>query len=67
MVNALVDNFTKEELEQIVKESYSYRDVIKKVGYTTVSGGNTKTVRKRIERYGIDTSHFSYRWYKRYY
>lgn len=59
MASALVDNFTKEELEQIVKESYSYRDVIKKVGYTTVSGGNTKTVRSRIEKYGIDTSHFS--------
>lgn len=59
MANALVDNFTKEELEQIVKESHSYRDVIKKVGYTTVSGGNTKTVRSRIEKYGIDTSHFS--------
>lgn len=59
MANALVDNFTKEDLEQIVKESYSYRDVIKKVGYTTVSGGNTKTVRSRIEKYGIDTSHFS--------
>ena len=37
----------------------SYRDVIKKVGYTTVSGGNTKTVRSRIEKYGIDTNHFS--------
>ena len=59
MANALVDNFTKEDLEQIVKESHSYRDVIKKVGYTTVSGGNTKTVRSRIEKYGIDTSHFS--------
>lgn len=59
MAKALVDNFTKEELEQIVKNSHSYRDVIKKVGYTTVSGGNTKTVRSRIEKYGIDTSHFS--------
>ena len=59
MASALVDNFTKEELEQIVKNSHSYRDVIKKVGYTTVSGGNTKTVKSRIEKYGIDTSHFS--------
>lgn len=56
---AIVDNFTKEELEQIVQESNSYRDVIKKVGYSTVSGGNTKTVRNRIEKYNIDTSHFS--------
>lgn len=56
---AIVDNFTKEELEQIVKESKSYREVIKKVGYTTVSGGNNKTVKNRIEKYGIDTSHFS--------
>lgn len=59
MAKALVDNLTKEELEEIVKESYSYRDVIKKIGYTTVSGGNTKTVKNRIEKYNIDISHFS--------
>ena len=59
MAKALIDNFSKEELEQIVQESHSYRDVIKKAGYTTVSGGNTKTVKSRIEKYGIDTSHFS--------
>lgn len=56
---AIIDNFMEKELEQIVKESKSYRDVIKKLGYSTVSGGNTKTVRDRIQKYNIDTNHFS--------
>ena len=29
---AIIDNFTKEELEQIVQNSKSYREVIKKLG-----------------------------------
>ena len=33
--------------------------MIKKFGYNTVSGCNTKTVKDRIEKYNIDISHFS--------
>lgn len=56
---AIVDNFSKEELKQIVQDSKSYKEVIKKLGYVTTGGNNHKTVKKRLELYGIDTSHFT--------
>lgn len=58
MAKALIDQYTKEELQHIVSLSHSIREVIQKLGYKTVSGGNSITVKKRIEKYGIDTSHF---------
>ena len=56
---AIIDNFTKEELEQIVQASKSYREVITKLGYATPGGNNHKTVKNRLEKYGITTDHFS--------
>lgn len=55
----LIDLYSKEELEQIVKQSKSYKEVIDKIGYSTHSGSNSKTVKNRIEKYCIDTSHFN--------
>lgn len=55
---ALIDKFTKEQLEEIVNGSFSMKDVIDKIGYSTHSGSNNITVRKRLQHYGIDTSHF---------
>lgn len=57
-MSAIIDKYTLEQLEQIVKSSNSYRQVIKKLGYTTVTGGNQETVKKRINQYNIDISHF---------
>lgn len=54
----IIDNFTPEELEQIVKESYSYREVLKKLGYATGGGNNNKTLKNRLEKYNISTEHF---------
>ena len=59
MSKALIDNFTKEELEKIVKISSSMREVISKLGYSTVSGSNHKTVQSRLDKYGINYSHFT--------
>lgn len=56
---ALIDSYSKEELEKIVATSYSVREVIKKLGYSTVGGNNAKTVKARLEQYNIDTSHFT--------
>lgn len=56
---AIIDNFTKEELEQIVRESVSYREVILKLGYSTSNGNNNRTLKNRLELYGISTEHFS--------
>lgn len=58
MEKAIIDKYTKEELEQIVKQSYSYAQVLKKLGYSTRSGSNHITLKKRIEKYHIDISHF---------
>lgn len=55
---AKIDNFTEAELRQIVKESNSYREVLRKLGYTTTGGNNNKTLQKRLEYYQIDISHF---------
>jgi hypothetical protein len=59
MAQALVDKYSKEELEAIVKSSNSVRDVVRKLGYGTVGGSNSATVKNRIEKYNIDTSHFN--------
>ena len=43
-MSALVDNYTKKELEQIVNSSNSMKEVIEKLGYKTCKGVNYKTV-----------------------
>lgn len=58
MREPLVDKYSKEELEKIVKESKCMKDVLRSIGYSTVSGRNSDTVKKRIQKYGIDTKHF---------
>lgn len=59
-MGALIDNYSKEELEQIVQQSFSMKEVIDKLGYSTHSGSNNNTVKDRIEKYQIDISHFNY-------
>ena len=55
---AIIDKFTKEELEQMVRESISYRELAKKIGYVSI-GNNGKTIKDRLEKYGISTEHFT--------
>ena len=55
---AIVDQYSKEELEQIVGQSSSLKEVVLKLGYST-SSGNNQTVISRLEQYGIDYSHFT--------
>lgn len=56
---ALIDKYSKEELEQIVQNSSSLKEVIDKIGYSTHSGNNNITVKTRLEKFEIDISHFS--------
>lgn len=58
MREPLIDKYSKEKLEEIVKESKCMKDVLRSIGYSTVSGRNSDTVKKRIQKYGIDTKHF---------
>ena len=57
--NAKVDLLTKEQMENLVKSSRTLQEVLKKIGYSSVSGTNRKTVQKRIEMYKISTKHFT--------
>lgn len=56
---AIIDNFLKEELEEIVKKSNSMKEVIDSLGYSTHSGSNNNTVKSRLEKYNINYSHFN--------
>lgn len=50
-------SFSDEELEDIVKSSYSYAEVLRSLG-VAVCGGNHTHWKKRITKLGLDTSHF---------
>ena len=50
--------FQKEEIEEIVKNSYSNREVARKLGYAVDGGGTMKSIKKMYEELNIDTSHF---------
>ena len=54
---ALIDQYSKEELELIVSQSNSIKEVISKIGYTTQSGRNNETVKARLQKFQIDISH----------
>ncbi|HEY4964315.1 MAG TPA: hypothetical protein VIH90_06500 [Candidatus Saccharimonadales bacterium] len=49
--------WTDEQLEEAVKVSYSYRNVIKLLGLIP-AGGNYKQVQERIAKLGLGTAHF---------
>lgn len=50
--------YTKEEVSQFISESTSIRQVLSKLGIKE-AGGNYSTMRKFIQKHGIDTSHFT--------
>lgn len=52
------EQFTKEELEQFVKESTSLNQVALKCGYSEGSGSGIAATKKMIILYNFDTSHF---------
>lgn len=58
---ALIDTYTKDEQEHIVKCCYSWAELIDKLGYATHSGSNQQTVKKRIVKEEIDVSHFRHK------
>ena len=53
----MIKDWTKEQLEKIVSNSYSIADCLRKMGYSG-TGETPKKLNILIERYGIDTSHF---------
>ena len=52
-----IDNYTAEEIELIVKNSVSYKDFARKIGYSNTPSGDTiKMIKNKLLEY--DTSHF---------
>lgn len=49
--------YTKEILEDAVKQSLSYADVLRYLG-VKIAGGNYAHIKRQIQKFGIDTSHF---------
>ena len=49
---------TDEEFRRAVAESLSVRQVLERIGLVP-AGGNYKTVHSRIQKLGLDTSHFT--------
>lgn len=50
--------YSKEWLEELCSESYSYAEVLKKAGRKQ-GGGAQATLKKKIEEFQIDISHFT--------
>lgn len=53
-------NWSKEQIENAVKSSDSYSEVLRKMEIP-VQGNNTKTLKDKIEQYNIDISHFTFK------
>ena len=53
-----MQQYTKNWLEELCKNSYSYAEVLRKAGRKQ-GGGTQATLRKKIKEFGIDTSHFT--------
>lgn len=50
--------FSDEELEKIVKESNSYKEIATKIGYSEKGGGGASIVEQMVQLKGFDTGHF---------
>ena len=50
--------YTKELLEEKVKDCYSFAELCRRLGLKP-EGSNPKTVRKKMDEFGVDYSHFT--------
>ena len=58
---SLIKQYSKEELSEIVSNSFSYKEVAKKIGYRAFSGDLCKIIKECLKSYNIDTSHFAHK------
>lgn len=52
--------YTKEWLEELCKDSISYAEVLTKAGRIPTAGGNVAILKRKIEEFQIDISHFKH-------
>ena len=53
------EKFSIEELKQMCKQCTSYRELASKIGYDPNGGSYIKTIKDMVEKYDLDTSHFT--------
>ena len=58
-------NYTKELLEENVKDCYSFAELCRRLGLKP-EGSNPKTVRKKMDEFGVDYSHFTGKGWNKY-
>lgn len=51
-------NYTKELLEEKIQNCYSFAELCRRLGLKP-EGSNPKTVKKKLEEFGVDYSHFT--------
>lgn len=59
MPKGISRHYTKELLAPLVRDSFSFLEVVRKLGVTYSSGSMQTHVARRIRAFGIDTSHFT--------
>jgi hypothetical protein len=52
------ERFTRQEIEQFVKDSVSYAQLSQKCGYGDNSGNGFRQIKQMIEQLSLDVSHF---------
>lgn len=60
-MGSFINKYSEEELKSLVKSSFSYAEVLSKLGYSTTNGRNSKTLKDRLQYYEISTEHFTYK------
>lgn len=53
------EKYSQEELQTIIVNSYSYREVAKQIGYQENGGSGIAAIKEMIEKYQFDISHFT--------
>ena len=56
---SLLDQYSDEDFINIVKNSYSMREISKKIGYSAISGDSLMKIRERIDLLNISCEHFN--------
>ena len=62
-MKAIIDNYTKEELEIIVNNSQNMSDLSTQLVYMAHGGSNHNTIQKRLDEYGNSLHSFFFKIY----
>lgn len=54
MSKNIVEKYSKEELKQLMEQSSSFSDLVRRLGYKNYQSSNRNTVKKAIENYGLE-------------